>query len=366
MIRRCVLLLVADAAAVSDGASQLGFLRLQPQVQHGVTGRMLRLCAVSILAMCLTLAAGCLSDDSVERQTTSSEQPGTTAKTTPESTLGPDAGVGLRPSMVSLRSMVEWYPYVIVGRVEEGSYLIYEEAYAGQICPFPITVLPVIVERVIHSPVPVLGEKIEVRQAAGPQKETCTCDDCGLEAPLAAGAAFLFFVHDSPLGYANDAGARFRIDSDGRIIPSGQESRYAGPAEISCVSPADVVGALGSASPNDALEALARVTVNEAVPRILAAIEEAPLPKERPRPDSEATFYPTPPPEPCGPIPSAEPTATPATTTGGWSRRYPHLRQRRYRPLPPPFPNAPLARWRSACRGEFRLEVTDAGACVVA
>jgi hypothetical protein len=275
---------------------------------------MLRLYGIVALAIFLPLIAGCSSDDFVGRPTASPAQPEPTAEATPGVTGGGDAGIGFRPSMASLRSMVEWHPYVIVGQVEEGSYLIYEEAYPGQICPFPVTVLPVTVQRVIHSPAPEVGEKIEVRQAAGPQKETCTCSDCGLEQPLAAGEIVLFFLHDSSLGYANDSGARFQINRDGKIVPSGQEARYAGPGEVSCASPGDVWAALGSAAPKDALAALARVTVDEAAERILAAVAEAPLPPERPTPGPELPQYPTPAPEPCGPLSSGEPQPSPTAT----------------------------------------------------
>ena len=178
------------------------------------------------------------------------------------------------PSAESLRRMVEWQPFVIIGTVksEETTYFL-----QGDI---PYTVFTVSVVNEISTGYANEGSDVTMAVLGGKEPDG---DFRPFQFPIKVGATYLLFLYDWANyipgfpGVAGEASGKFRVSKDGLIVPNGSET-YSGVREISGVAPEQTSTALASADPDSALEHLATVPLDEAIAKIRSAIAEAPLP----------------------------------------------------------------------------------------
>lgn len=243
-------------------------------------------CACAVLATALTLVAACTGTD--EDATVPLESPtdlgaalNTPGDTNPESAATPEIG-GPAPNILgfdSLRSMVEWQPYVLVGEVLEGARPFFLDP--DQVCPVPFLISPVRVERVIYAPEDV-GDQIELVQQSGSYDEDCAVSEGSGEAAVKPGQRFLLFIQDlEPSGFPGYGGfwaGRFEIAEGDLVVPNSAERYYAGPAELTGATEAEIDLALASADPQSALHDLARTTIEQAADKVLQAVSLGPIP----------------------------------------------------------------------------------------
>ena len=186
----------------------------------------------------------------------------------------------------SMRAMVEAYDTIVVGRVDgvaEIDHFTLERPWGGTAYSHPRTVFNVTVTRTIASTRVGDGDIIRVLQPGGPTPDGTIVGFEG-DPRLDEGETYLFFVRDSLPGHGEDrfsgsAFGRFLVDGNGTIIPNGWEA-LPGVSAVSGLSYADLAPTLYADDPEAARKALARTTVDEAASKLLAAIAEAPLPKQ--------------------------------------------------------------------------------------
>jgi hypothetical protein len=214
------------------------------------------------------------------------------------------------PSAQSLRRMIEWQPYIVVGRVasQDSVFLL-----QGDI---PYTVYSFEVSRELTGLGTAGGKPVTLAVLGGPGPDG---DLRPFQVPVEVGETYLLFLYDLRNyitgfpGFAGEATAKFRVTASGLVVPNGLEG-YPGPREISGTTPDQVKEALAGENPLRSLEALASVTLDDAIAKIEAVIAEAPLPGWPPpwSPLSRDPAWASPSPPPAQP-PSPEPTrlATP-------------------------------------------------------
>jgi len=191
------------------------------------------------------------------------------------------------PNYESLRSLVETFDTIIVGRVGAPSLALQpldpQEIESGQRQVAWVdyfSLYPVEVIRVIASPRARRGGTLTVAQQGGVIDGVTYMN--GGDPPLMVGAVYLLFLRDSYPGFGLDQygefpGGRFLTDERGFLVPNRWEASP-GVAAVSGVSYKEVQEAIYSENPDQALVALAKKSVDEAAIDILAAIALAPLP----------------------------------------------------------------------------------------
>lgn len=211
---------------------------------------------------------------------------------TPPSVEGGNEGLpdSPAPSMISIETLVDAFPNVVVGVVQDGSELRYKETYPGSACADPYTVFSIKVESVVYSVAPVSPD-IPLAIYGGPEQENCVSTE-PVDAPkLEAGSRLLLFLLDQrEFGTPGYLSIHFEI-KDGLIVPTGDEATFPAMAEVSGIRADEALLANSSADPKAALEALAHVTVEDATARVLAAIAEV-EPTGPPSEGAEATAAP--------------------------------------------------------------------------
>lgn len=239
---------------------------------------------LTLTIILLSLVAYSCGDDSPDRSGSTASPIHSVVDNTasPESATPPGldgGGAGIpgttAPSMASLETLVEAFPDVVVGVVQDGSELKYREYTYGS-CGAPYTVFAIKVESVVYSP-DWLTHEIPLAIYGGPDgpdQENCVSVDPVPAPKLEAGSRLLLFLLDQrELGTPGYLGIRFEIDEAGRIVPTGEEVKFPAMAAVSGVTAEDAASAVDSPDPEAALKALAHVTLDEASAKILAAIK---------------------------------------------------------------------------------------------
>jgi hypothetical protein len=210
----------------------------------------------------------------------------------------------------SLRTMVERYQTVIVGRVEgvrEVRNLGAQPRTENAPPKLPETVFDVSVLEVISASRISPGDTIGFYQvgALGPGGSYRE----GEPNPLVnIGTTYLFFLRDLQPFFRIDefTSAEFGrfVIKDGLVMPNGSDG-LVGVGAVSGVTREEALAARYSENPEGSLEALARTTVAKVADRIKAAIAEAQLPPLETPPSTE-------PAETSAPDPTAPGSPTPA------------------------------------------------------
>ena len=338
--------------AVSDWPGELGLLRSQPCLLFDLgNGGVLKVALGGLSIVGLAAVAGVLltlSACGTGAEDKAPDSPNDTPSTDAEVPAGNDtqaAGSIVRiesgsPPVwfaKSLRTMLERYQTIIVGRVEGVREIRNLDALGAtprmESTPpkFPETVFDVKVLEVIAASRVSRGETIGFYQLGAAIGDDMT-NQTGVNPFVTIGATYLFVLRDlqPEFGldeFTNSAFGRFVITPNRLIVPNGWEG-LPGVSAVSGVPYAEVEQALYSGNPDDARAALARRTVDEAAVDIAAAIALAPLPAlptripfvtATPQPTAEEPITTPSPIEITTPVPTPAGTGTPPGATSGAS-----------------------------------------------
>lgn len=242
-------------------------------------------CVMSSLLAILVWAAAC-GESSTPSDSTKSEAKDQLSTLSPSPTPTPEirqlthieSGAPPVHTIVTLRTMVESYHTVIVGRVLGISDVRQPTPLDGNE-QVPTTVFSVKVERVLASPRVKEGDTIMHTQWGGTLPDGRSLIAAKLIEP---GETYLMFLVDLQPATGRDEftssrTGRFVITEDGLIEPNGWEV-FEGAEAVSGVPKDEVVAATSRSDWELALKGLARVKVDAAETKIQAAIAEGPLP----------------------------------------------------------------------------------------